>query len=385
MKAFTKFLAVAIASVGVLSVAGCAKSTPNYKTATSANWNARTSTSVEKGFSERWLNNKEVAEYSISFTKGANTTYSVNYNTDPESAEYSTAFYMKEYDWSALKSNTLLEGYAPEENVKELVYVYETSLEISGEYVHTASGDKKQFNDVVKTVCYYRLAGDNLQPVYSEQEIKSTAPNTISADNIQTAVVEVNSVYKTYYNYSCTAAKVFHTNLKNATDAIGTGISEASVTDKIGYSVFDNCQLRAAVRAFTLSGGSTYTFNVFVPQNKALQTCTATCTAPVMLNKEDEEQQKIITALENAPEDYIFFDNTVAEDEEEKNYRFNAVSMAISADMGGSVPTLWYSTVENSDVNSTKCVLLRMTTPISFGLGTLNYALKSLSIEKLEK
>ncbi len=383
MKAFTKFLAVAIASVGVLSVAGCAGSTPNYKTATSANWNARTSTSVEKSFSERWLNNKEVAEYSISFTKGVNTTYSVDY--DAANGKYSTAFYMKEYDWSAVQSNNQLEGYAPEENVKELVYVYETNLEISGEYVHTASGDKKQFDDVVKTICYYRLAGDNLQPVYSKQEMKDAAPNTLSADNIQTAYIEVNSVYETFYNYSCTKAKVFHTNLKEATDFIGTAISEVSVTDKTGYSVFDNSQLRAAVRAFTLSGGSTYTFNVFVPQNNVLQTCTATCSVPVMLNKEIEEQQTIITALENAPEDYIFFDSTTAEDEEEINYRFNAVSMAISADMGGSTPTLWYSTVENSDVNSTKCVLLRMTTPISFGLGTLNYALKSLKFEKIEK
>ena len=381
MKAITKIIAAAVAAVSVISVAGCSGSTPSAKTATNASWNVRTSTSVEKNFTERWLNNKEVAEYEVSFSKGINSTYSVNYL---EGGTYKTEFGMTYYDWNSQEN--LPEGYAPAQNGKELVYFYNTQLKVTGEYVFTGNGDKKEFTDSVTSVCYYRLAGDNLQPIYSRQIIKNTAPNSLNATNIDNACVEVDGVYETFYNFDCTKATIVHTdNLKNLNGAAGEETREVSVNDKEGHSVFDNSQLRAAVRAFNLSGGATHTFNVLVPQNGGIQPCTATCTAPVMLDKNNDEHKKIIGALDecgkNHP-DYIFFDDTSGEGEEERNYRFNAVAMGISATspMTGASPTLWYSTVENSEVNYSKCVLLRMTTPLSFGLGTLTYTLKSLDL-----
>lgn len=385
MKAFTKILAVAIAAAGVISAAGCAGGASSAKVATNANWNVRTSASVEKSFTERWLNNTEVAEYEITFSEGANNTYSVSYN---EGATYKTQFGMTYFDWSEQKN--LPEGYAPEENVKELVYFFKTEWEISGKYVFKANGDKHEFNDSATSVCYYRLAGNNLQPVYSRQDIKSTAPNALSASSIDNAYVEISGYYITYYNYDCTKASILHWDDFEAQKVLATKseynppVTEVSVNDKAGHSVFDNSQLRAAVRAFNLSGG-THTFNVLVPQNGGLQPCMATCTSPVTLNKEDEQQQKIIKALEACQEnnpDYIFFTDNAPEGEEARNYRFNAVAMGIVTDdpMTGASPTLWYSTVENSDVNYSKSVLLRMTTPLSFGLGTINYTLKSLNL-----
>lgn len=375
MKAFTKIMAVAIATVGVLTVAGCS-SAKTTKTATTANWNVRTSTSVESNFSGEWQEKKEVAQYSVKFTEGVNSSYSVSYDTD--GATYTTEFYMINYDWS--KQSKLPEGYAPAENKVEPVYVYRTELNISGKYVHTASGDKKEFNDHVVTQCYYRLAGDNLQPVYSEQTIKNTAPNVITAVGIQDACISVDSVYTTYYDYACTKATITQQN--NLVQGEPT-VKEVSVASKEGYSVFDNSQLRAAVRAFTLVGGNSYTFDVLAPQNGAVQTCTAVCTSPVVLDKEDAEQKSIIDALaQSTPADYIFFEDnsTPQEGESGRNYRYCAVSMAISASMAGSSPTWWYAAIENNDVNYTKAVLLKMTTPLSFGLGTLNYTLKSLDL-----
>lgn len=377
MKALTKILAVTVAAAGVISAAGCAGAPGSAKTVTSANWNVRTSASVEKNFSERWLNNTEVAEYEITFTEGSNATYSVSYN---EEATYKTRFGMTYFDWSA--QSKLPEGYAPEESVKELVYFFTTELKVGGEYVLKANGEKKGFTDSVTSVCYYRLAGNNLQPVYSKQDIKSTAPNALTASSIENACVEVDGVYETFYNYACSAATVSHTNNK---DAKTSSVTEVSVNDKAGHSVFDNSQLRAAVRAFNLSGG-THVFNVLVPQNGGLQPCMATCTSPVTLNKDDAQQAKIIAALDECSKnnpDYIFFTDNAPAEEEARNYRFNAVAMGLVTEdpMTGSSPTLWYSTVENSDVNYSKCVLLRMTTPISFGLGTINYTLKSLNLE----
>lgn len=377
MKALTKILAVTVAAAGVISAAGCAGAPGSAKTVTSANWNVRTSASVEKNFSERWLNNTEVAEYEITFTEGSNATYSVSYN---EGATYKTRFGMTYFDWSA--QSKLPEGYAPEESVKELVYFFTTELKVGGEYVLKANGEKKGFTDSVTSVCYYRLAGNNLQPVYSKQDIKSTAPNALTASSIDNACVEVDGVYETFYNYACSAATVSHTNNK---DAKASSVTEVSVNDKAGHSVFDNSQLRAAVRAFNLSGG-THVFNVLVPQNSGLQPCMATCTSPVTLNKDDAQQAKIIAALDECSEhnpDYIFFTDNAPAEEAARNYRYNAVAMSLITEdpMTGSSPTLWYSTVENSDVNYSKCVLLRMTTPLSFGLGTINYTLKSLNLE----
>ncbi len=75
-----------------------------------------------------------------------------------------------------------------------------------------------------------------------------------------------------------------------------------------GYSVFDNSQINAAVRAFTFTGGATRFFNTVIPQDNTLATCKVTIGSPVELNREDEVQRQIVLALENCtPNDYIFF------------------------------------------------------------------------------
>lgn len=390
MKAFTKIMAAAIAAIGVVSVAGCSGATPSAKTVTNANWNVRTSTSVEKSFTERWMSHKEVAQYSIRLTAGENVTYKVEYYDD---GYYKTQFFMTYYDWS--KTEGLPEGYAPAESTSEPVYVYTTELKLSGKYTFNATNEEKDFDDSVKSVCYYRLAGDNLQPVYSYQEIKNTAPNELNASSPDNMLIRTDNVFTTYYNYNCTKATVIRENNLKTENA--KTVKEIGLTSKQGYSLFDNSQLRAAVRAFNISSSANHTFNVLVPQNGSVQTCYASSGAPVELtsnvtdNGEDavneasefeREKKQIIDALDNCG-DYIPIDK--GEGENALNYRYNAVTMGLYTDspMIGSAPTLWYSTVENSEINYTRCVLLRMSTPLSYGIGTLNYTLKSLSLQSL--
>ena len=388
MKTLTKIIAVAIAAIGVAGVAGCSNTSPSAKTITNANWNVRTSTSVEKSFSERWLTNKEVAEYSIRLTPGSNITYKVSYY---DGGHYKTEFFMTYFDWSSVEG--MPEGYAPAENTKELVYAYTTELAISGKYTFNATNEDKHFDDSVKSVCYYRLAGDNLQPVYSYQEIKNTAPNEINASTAESMIIKTDDVYTTYYNYNCTKATVVHEN--NLKQENSTTVKEVGLTSKAGYSLFDNSQLRAAIRAFNLSSGASHVFNVLVPQNGAVQTCYASSGgAPIELtstlldesetasetNEVEKEKQQIIDALDGCG-DYIVIDKGTGENA--LNYRYSSVTMGLSTDttMVGSAPTLWYSSVENSEINYCRSVLLRISTPLSFGLGTLNYTLKSLSLQ----
>lgn len=378
MKTFSKCLAIVLAAAGAVTFAGCAKGSSSHKTATTANWNVRTSTSVESNQFDFWQKNKETATYAVTFKDGSNSNYKVSYNT--AMATYSTAFYMlAEYDWAT----DTIENYRTEESEKEPVYVYETSLTISGVYQLKPEGAVKEFEDEIKTVSYFRPAGKNLQPVYSYQKIKNAAPASLNPNNINSACVQFDEEYKTYYNKRCSQATVQRYTHEGDSYVLKT-------TKKIGlssdYSNFDNSQLRAAVRAFTLSGGASRTFRVLTPQNGSLQSASASVSKPAELNATDDAQ--IITALNNAPNDYIFFDGTVADkkdDENDRNYRYNAVTLSINQSLKGTSPTAWYSTVENYDINSARCVLLKRIEPLPFGLGTLTYTLNSLNVEKISQ
>lgn len=376
-------MAIALAVAGVATLAGCNNGSTNYKVATTANWNVRTSAEVEENSYGFWQKNKEVATYSIDFTEGSNNSYKVSYNCS--SATYTTEFYMlAAYDWA---SENIIEEYRAEESDTEPVYVYKSSLNLSGYYQIKPNGATKEFEDELTTVSYFRPAGKNLQPVYSYQKIKNTSPASLSTGSIGETYVELDETYETFYNKRCSQATVVKTVTKSGkTEKKKIGLSGE-------YSNFDNSQLRAAIRSFTLSGGATRTFRVLTPQNGSLQSVSASVTSPVELDPASTDDklkvinQKIITALNGAPDSYIFFDGEIAdkkEGEEDRNYRYNAVTLSINASLQGASPVLWYTTVENTNLNSTRCVLLRVNTPLSFGLGTLSYTLNSLSVEPVE-
>lgn len=379
MKNIKKVLAMILVGGSAFALAGCSSGTVYSSTSTSANWNVATSTTVEKNLTEFWRTHKEVANYSIAFTVGGNKSYSVQYYTADTSANYSTAFYMDEndYDWgaSSLPDGVKVVGDTP---VKDAVYVYETTLTLKGKYIFTATEEEVPFEDNVVTTCKFRLAGESLKPVYSKQEVKSTAASTLTATSKDDMCVSIDTVYETFYNRDCNKATI------KTTDNKATEIKTEEKGVDLDGLVFDNSQLSAALRSFNLSG--TKSISVCSPQNGNVQGCTVTCGSATALSTKNDAQ--IINALENVTdgngntvEDYIIFDGTSTDPEtENKQIRYTPVSIGLSADMKGSSPVYCYATVENADVNTTRSVLLTMSTPLSFGLGTLNYTLKSLSV-----
>lgn len=381
MRNLTKIIAASVAAFALVSVAGCSGGSSATTVATSANWNVRTSTVVENNEFDFWRSHKEVAAYSISFNEGTNSSYSVEYDTT--NATYTTQFYMaaENYDWTSTEIPEDFRLTASEDTVtEEPVYVYETEMYISGVY-KAEDGTKSEFDDEISSICMYRTAGNNLQPVYSKQIVKNTTPAALSAGTVEGAFIKVDAEYETYYNYDCTAAYV--KTLDNSTNNEEDKNTEKTINlkDKRKYSTFDNSQLRAAIRAFTMTESATRTFNVVLPQDGSVQTVTASIAAPAELNPDADGEKQIIDALDACqPDDYIFFDRKQGTDNE-LNYRYNALQLAISANLQGATPTLWYTTVENQDVNTTRSVLIRMSTPVAFGMGTLVYELKSLNLE----
>lgn len=384
MKTFSKCMATVFAAAGLLAIGGCSNKNVDNRVTTLANWNVNTSTVVEKNSLEYWQTHKEAASYKVTFTPGSASSYHLTY--DAENATYSTEFYMlAEYDWMT----DTIENYRSEESEKEPLYVYTSKLAISGVFKLSEKAEESlEFDDVLESTCYYRLAGDNLQPVYSRQIVKNTAPNSPGASSLKDAYRQIDEEYETYYNKKCTQATIKKTAHKITNDSTDVGVTTTTekklgISSKDKYSVFDNSQARAAVRSFNLSGGSTRTFNLVSPQNGTMQTCHATVSSPVELKTADEAQLEIINALK-AAKDYIFFNgdpDPEKTDELPKNIRYNAVSLSINSGMAGQSPTCWYTAVENKDLNSTRCVLLRVSTPLSFGMGTLVYSLKELKIE----
>lgn len=379
MKVAKKILATIILAGSVITVSGCSSGTVYSSSSTSANWNVATSAIVEKNSVDFWRSHKEVATYSVGFTEGNNSSYSVEYDLVDADTKYTTSFYMdkNDYDWGA---STLPEGVKIDSSEtaapKDMVYVFETTLTLKGKYVLNSTKEEFAFTDSVVNVCKYRLAGESLKPVYSIQKVKSTSPSALTAANKDSMYVEVNAVYETFYNRDCNKAVVKTTDNKNAEKSGEKTISLSGLT-------FDNSQLAFALRSFSLSG--TKSFNVCSAQNGNSQAVTAICTTAAELNSESDKQ--VVDALTtvtdgngNDVDDYIFFDGTSSDEEPDKQIRYHNVGLIVAADMRGAIPVYSYAAVENADMNTTRSVLLMMKTPLSFGLGILSYTIKSLSL-----
>jgi hypothetical protein len=370
MNKIIKFIALVLAAGSMATLAACSSSTTS--TVTNANWDERV---IKNDLSDNssWFTKKEVATYSINFTEGSNTSYSVEYVTDgSKTAEYKTEFYAISYDWS---NSAIPEAYRQVAGTTENVYVYTTSLTISGTYKMKSGDETKAFDDSIVTVSYFRSAKNSLQPVYSKQTVKSTSPASLVASEISSTYVEVDAVYETFYNKDCKEATI------KTYDSANTLTEQKQVALNGSYTLFDTTALGAAMRSLTLTSGSTYLFDVLIPVNGATSVYQASGSASVQLNSENADEKQIIDALNNSePESYIF----ATEDESgNKTYSYSAATLSLVAALPGPSYTYWYATVPNNSFNSARAVMLKVSSPIYFGLGTLTYTLSSLSLSDI--
>jgi hypothetical protein len=367
MKGITKFLALALAAGSLFTLAAC--SSASQKTGTSANWDERVVTNDLQDNSE-WFTSKEVATYSVKFTEGSNSTYSLNYVTDgSKTAEYKTEFYAIKYDWN---STDIPESFRASETTVENVYVYKTYLTISGSYKYKNSGEVKEFDDSIQTISYFRSAKNNLQPVYTKQIIKSTSPATYAATSLASTYVEMDAVYETFYNKSCNSAIIKTTDNTSTTEVADKQVSLTGT-----YSLFDTAYLPLALRSLTLSSGSTHTFDVMIPINGTTSVYQASGSSSAKLDATYDDDKQIIDALNSSTPTTYVFANT--DSEGNTYYECNSATLSLVDSMSGPSYTYYYATVPNNSFNAARAVLLKMNTPIYFGLGTLTYVLSSLN------
>ncbi len=336
----------------------------------------------------------EVLLYEIEFDgeSAENNAYRVNYFTDGENFEngenahyFKTTFYATTFDWSG---EDVAEDYRltkedadklPEsdrarlDGTKETVYVLETELKISGEYVfgkgEATAENSVKFTDYLNTTSYFRSARNGLEPVYSSQQAHTTSPAAMRPTSADEMCEELEYSYEVSYNFDCSQATYTFTQ---------GGESTSHTTGNIQgkYSLFDNNVLYTAIRGMSISSSLGATVSLFSPADGG--TVNVNIAGGTYGELDADDDAGIISALTAAygepdtPEDT---DEEDGEDDTKHSYiYYNTVGIRL-ADATGVIRTARYAAVENEDDNTYRATMLDLTQPLSYGLGSWRFTL----------
>ena len=367
MKKFLKISAAAAAAGLSLIFAGCGGcagcSNTTNATVTNSNWYTGTS---YKGIQPSFITDENHPEYTpeeiiydVTFDNSSakNSSYSVAY----ENGTFTTLFYATHYNW-----NNSLEGYKSDKS--ELVYCYRTQLNISVTYTLKDGTQSEKFDDSVISECYFRSAGKSLQPVYSEQTINSTSPNKSKAKKLEDAYKQINVTYKSYYSPDCTEVTCVTKEGDNAET------SKTHNFKKVKNTLFDNSSLYIAMRSMKVSAAQS--ISLFSGAAGGASTYAVT---PQNTELEIGEHKAISAALDKAGLYTIKTEDSEGNPIEDAGIKTQAMSVNYAGgNLVGTTQTVWYAAVENPDNNTARATMLKISVPLSYNLGTLNYTLKEV-------
>lgn len=369
MKHKAKIIAAALAAGMTVTLTGCGGcmgcngcgGTTVIDTISRSNWFTATSyNGIQPTFIEGHDNfSPEIITYGVSYddTFASNEHFALDY----KDGEYTTEFYATEYDWS-----TAPESYTDDKVKTEVVYVFKSKLDISVKYKMKKSGAESDwFKDSVETVSYFRAAGKNLSPVYSRQVIISTSPAGYQPATLEDAYRAINVTYENFYSYDC--EKVLAYTTENGK----TESKEHNLT-KLNAALFDNSSLYIAVRSMKLSSTLSQPITLFSTAAGGADTYAV---AGVESPLTDTERATFTEKLKAQG----LYESTAKEDEEDKGVQSTAVTVSYAGgNLRGSSQTIWYAAITDSDRNVSRATMLKLSVPISFGLGTLNYSLQEI-------
>lgn len=370
MKKFLKISAAVLAAGTALTVAGCggcAGCSGNARSYTPTNSNWYTGTSY-KGIQPSFIISAdhpeytpEIIEYEVKHVGAdGNRSYSAEY-TD---GRFETEFFAQSYSWA--------DNYAYPAERTEILYCYKTSLEIKVQFTLKKTGEKTEaFTDSVTSVAYFRAAGKNLQPVYSMQKILSRSPADLKADKLEDTYQAVNVIYESFYSYDCSEVTTLTIeNPSEGYDRDGQPSKKHTGLDKLKYSLFDNSSLYIAVRSMKLSTGLSQSFSLFSPAAGGASEYAASG-ADISLG--EAELNAFTAELEK--------NKLFTPDPEKENDKLSTVAIRlnyIGGSLTGTTQTAWFAAITDADKNIGRATMLKLNVPLSFGLGALEYNLKSI-------
>ena len=345
--------------MGCAGCSGCGGET-NVSALTRSNWFTGTSyNGIQPSFIKD--NDKfspEKIKYDVTYDK--ENANNANISLDYQKGSFTTEFYATRYDWN---NSGIPEGYAPEDAGEEIVYYYKTELKISVQFtMKTGSLQSSDwFNDSVVTEAYFRAAGNLLKPVYSKQIVKSHSPKSYQPVNLEQAIIEVDETYENFYSYDCTKVKSFKT-------ADGTTEEkEYGGLNKVNKTLFDNSSLYIAVRSMKLSSNFSQPIALFSPMAGGIDEYAVTGSDSGLT----AEEKSAFTA--KLKEKELFAGG------EEDLVEASAANISFAGgDLHGTSQTVWYASVKDSDNNIPRATMLKLSVPISYSLGTLDYTLNSI-------
>lgn len=286
-------------------------------------------------FSTYWNENALVFEpihetlvYDVTFKEGSvNPAYTLAY----ENGKYTTE----------LKNATNDNG--------ENIYVYKTELSI--DVIYTMGEESKKLTDrVVSEVTFF--ANGTLQPISSEKTVVSHSPISPSAPS------SLESCYRSF-DYQMSTTYTEEGGVLNLT-MDGTTSSQEFEIDKNGYSYLDNEMLLLSLRAMPASVSST-SLSAYSPFVSRVQN--------VIVG---------FAATEN--KDFSFYKNGSTE-KVTTNIAYRPVQFRLDEKDPGATQMAWIAAITDAYANQNRNVMLRLETPIAYGLGSLVYDLSSVSYQ----
>lgn len=339
--------------------------------------------------------NGEKITYGVTFNapseKGGNHTYSVSY---AEGGTYTTSFYATAFDTSIFEGSTEASKYKAEYDEAKTqkggmtLYRYTTSLEIPSVTYTLKSGENPSTTVegiTIKTDCYFTSVADGLKPVYSKREIRNALPAAYQVSSLEGIYKLYDRVYEVYYKYSpsgeqtvkeAVTVTTLHTDDIKYTAETEKKVETTTAPDSSANSLFDDCELDVAVRACNLGDGASQAVSLFTTAfGVTSYTLKGTATTPVFDYNDAENNKTLLNELTAKLKAAGLY-------EEKKDGEGNVIGLKTSAvsvqASGGVSQTYWFIAVENRNRNTGKNVMVKYSAPLTYGLGTLQYTLKTV-------
>ena len=347
---------VAVIFAGCTGCNGCGNNGKANEAAFSSNWYADTNFKyIQPTFTEgnEAFKGAEEITYTVKHDTGSadNKSYSVKY----EDGTYTTKFYATKF-----QKNLIDDEFKASYPEKELtVYCYETTLDVPSVTFTVGGKTSDPFHNSLSTVSYFMDVNEHLRPLYSEQIVNMVSPAEYQISSLEEAYITVDRTVKTSYNYEGTAAKTVIT---------GTGAKEfvTNGLDDTDNSLIDVNGLDIAIRAMQLSANLNQIISVYSPSGK-MQNYTYSGSSTAL----GEEERKACEEILAGKELYV--------SGEGKSLNTVCVTATLNNDMSGVSQQYWFAAINNAKNNTGRATMVKMSVPLPFSLGTLNYSLKEIT------